>query len=152
MKLKVLIALSLLFVTGRLVFADNPLVTHIYTADPTARVFNDTLYVYPSHDVPESDGKTGNNNFFMEDYHVFSTVDLMHFTDHGMILHQRDVDWVDNDSNAMWAPDCVEKDGKYYFYFPGNFKIAGAAGSANFVPARQFGAAFLSASHDYPGN
>ena len=120
-------------------FADNPLVTHIYTADPTARVFEGKLYIYPSHDIPEYDGKTGINNFFMEDYHVFSTTDLMNYTDHGVILHQEDVDWVDNDSNAMWAPDCIEKNGKYYFYFPGNFKVGVAIAdhpAGPFVPVQ----------------
>ncbi len=105
------------------IHADNPLVTHIYTADPTARVFNDTLYIYPSHDIKEHSGLHGSNGYMMEDYHVFSTTDLMNFTDHGVILSQTDVPYVDNNSYAMWAPDCIERDGKYYFYFPGNFHI-----------------------------
>ena len=54
----------------------------------------------------------------MEDYHVFSTDDLRTWTDHGVILRQEDVPWGKKDAYSMWAPDCVEKDGKYYFYFP----------------------------------
>ncbi len=118
-----IIILALLWGSSIVGKADNPLVTHIFTADPTARVFNDTLYVYPSHDIVEHDGLAGNNGFMMEDYHVFSTTDLMNYTDHGVILDQKDVSWVDNSSYAMWAPDCVTKNGKFYFYYPGNFKI-----------------------------
>lgn len=119
------------------VWADNPLVTHIYTADPTARVFNDVLYVYPSHDINEQNGLSGKNGFMMRDYHVFSTTDLINYTDHGVILDQEDVDWVDNNSFAMWAPDCIEKGGKFYFYFPGNFKVGVAVSDSPtgpFVP------------------
>ena len=67
---------------GLLVRAQNPFITHIYTADPTARVFNDTLYVYPSHDI-DCEAGFGENDFCMEDYHVFSTTDFSAWTDHG---------------------------------------------------------------------
>ncbi|GGA68974.1 hypothetical protein GCM10011369_08260 [Neiella marina] len=103
--------------------ADNPLVTHIYTADPTARVFGDTLYVFPSHDIVEHDGLRGLNGFMMPDYHLFSSQDLMNFTDHGVILHQDQISWIEPNSFEMWAPDAVEKDGKYYFYFPAQDQI-----------------------------
>lgn len=54
----------------------------------------------------------------MADYHVFSSTNLTDWTDHGVILTQNKVPWVQPDSYSMWAPDCVYKDGKYYFYFP----------------------------------
>jgi hypothetical protein len=54
----------------------------------------------------------------MEDYHVFSSENLSDWTDHGMIVTQNKVPWVKPDSYSMWAPDCIERDGKYYFYFP----------------------------------
>ena len=56
--------------------------------------------------------------FCMEDYHVFSSADLSEWTDHGMIVTQNKVPWVRPDSYSMWAPDCIERNGKYYFYFP----------------------------------
>ena len=56
--------------------------------------------------------------FCMEDYHVFSSENLTDWTDHGMIVTQNKVPWVRPNSYSMWAPDCVEKNGKYYFYFP----------------------------------
>jgi len=101
------------------VVAQNPFVTHIYTADPTARVFNGKLYVYPSHDVDTCTGGQGDNGFCMPDYHMFSTDDhLYNWTDHGTIVSQNTVPWVEANSFGMWAPDCVFKDGTYYFYFP----------------------------------
>ncbi|RYY76265.1 MAG: carbohydrate-binding protein [Gammaproteobacteria bacterium] len=100
-------------------FATNPLIMDQFTADPTARVFDGKIYVYPSHDIkapPEYKGKP--DWFVMEDYHVFSSTNLTDWKDHGMIVSQTDVKWADPTAYAMWAPDCVFKDGKYYFYFP----------------------------------
>ena len=54
----------------------------------------------------------------MEDYHVFSSENLTDWTDHGVIVSQNQVPWVKPDSYSMWAPDCVYRNGKYYFYFP----------------------------------
>ena len=54
----------------------------------------------------------------MEDYHVFSSENLTDWTDHGVILNQKQVPWGNPTGYSMWAPDCIEKDGKYYFFFP----------------------------------
>lgn len=93
------------------------LVKHLYTADPSAHVFNGKLYIYPSHDIesgiPENDN---GDHFDMHDYHVFSMDDINgDVTDHGVALDVKDVPW---SGRQMWAPDAAEKDGKYYFYFP----------------------------------
>ena len=99
--------------------ATNPLITDQFTADPTARVFDGRIYVYPSHDIREPPGYTGRPNWFvMEDYHVFSSDNLTDWKDHGVILSRNDVPWADKTAYAMWAPDAVFKDGKYLFYFP----------------------------------
>ena len=101
----------------------NPIIRDQFTADPSARVFNGRVYVYPSHDIQAPPGKGLRSNWFcMEDYHVFSSSDLTEWTDHGVILSQYTVPWVDSTSYSMWAPDCIEKDGKYYFYFPSGQK------------------------------
>ena len=103
--------------------ATNPLIMDQFTADPTARVFEGRVYVYPSHDIREPADYTGRKNWFvMEDYHVFSSANLTDWTDHGVIFSQKDVPWADPKGFAMWAPDCVFKDGKYYFYFPAKAK------------------------------
>lgn len=97
----------------------NPFIIHMYTADPSARVWEDgRLYVYPSQDIDPPRGCD-----LMDKYHVFSTDDMINWTDHGQIIEAADVPWgkkpsLEGDATFMWAPDCVYKNGKYYFYFP----------------------------------
>ena len=110
----------------------TPLVSHIYTADPSAHVFEGKLYIYPSHDLPSNglDDGTG-DHFQMQDYHVLSIDNIgTPCIDHGEALHIKDVPWA---SKQMWAPDAAYKNGKYYFYFPakdkdGIFRIGAAIG------------------------
>jgi hypothetical protein len=107
-------------------FATNPLIMDQFTADPTARVFDGRIYVYPSHDIDEPPGYSGRPKWFvMEDYHVFSSDNLTDWKDHGVIVTRSGVPWADQNVYAMWAPDCVFKDGKYYFYFPAMAKDGG---------------------------
>ncbi|MBQ0061408.1 MAG: family 43 glycosylhydrolase [Bacteroidales bacterium] len=98
--------------------AQNPIIRDQFTADPTARVFNGKIYLYPSHDIPAPDDYARKDWFCMADYHVFSSENLVDWTDHGIIVDQKDVPWGDPKAYSMWAPDCIEKDGKYYFFFP----------------------------------
>ena len=100
-----------------MVAAQNPIIRDQFTADPTARVFNGRVYLYPSHDIFPPEGQR-QDWFCMEDYHVFSSENLTDWTDHGVIVTQNKVPWVRPNSYSMWAPDCVERNGKYYFYFP----------------------------------
>jgi len=102
-------------------FLTQPLIPGIYTADPSAHVFNGRLFVYPSHDIdagvpPDDLG----SHFAMRDYHVFSMDSVGGtITDHGVVLDIKDVPWA---GRQMWAPDAAEKGGKYYFYFPAKDK------------------------------
>ena len=113
--------------------AQNPIVRNQFSADPTARVFNGKVYVFPSHDIPAPEGKGLRKDWFcMADYHVFSSENLSDWTDHGMIVSQNKVAWVDSTTYSMWAPDCIERNGKYYFYFPANKNIAGPNGRKGF--------------------
>ena len=84
---------GLLLVCGITVTAQNPIITGQFTADPTARVFNGRMYVYPSHDIRHPHDKS-NTWFCMPDYHVFSSDNLTDWTDHGVILDQENVEWV----------------------------------------------------------
>ena len=111
------IILSISMLSTLAVSAQNPVIRDQFAADPTARVFNNKVYVYPSHDIPAPEGQR-QNWFCMADYHVFSSENLTVWTDHGMILSQEQVPWGKTDAYSMWAPDCVYKNGKYYFYFP----------------------------------
>src|SRR5690554_4735285 len=113
--------------------AQNPIIRDQFTADPSARVFNGRMYVFPSHDIQAPEGKGLRKDWFcMEDYHVFSSENLIDWTDHGMILSQYDVPWADSTSYSMWAPDCIERNGTYYFYFPANRKPTGTNRRAGF--------------------
>jgi hypothetical protein len=102
----------------QVIVAQNPIIRDQYSADPSARVFGDRVYVYPSHDIFAAEGKGRVGWFCMEDYHVFSSANLTDWTDHGVIVTQNKVPWVRPDSYSMWAPDCIERKGKYYFFFP----------------------------------
>ena len=115
--IKVSLLLVSLFAVLTTTTAQNPIIRDQYTADPTARVFNGKMYLYPSHDIFPPEGQR-QDWFCMEDYHVFSSENLTDWTDHGVIVTQNKVPWVRQNSYSMWAPDCVERNGKYYFYFP----------------------------------
>ncbi len=89
----------------------------IYTADPSAHVFNGRIYIYPSHDIesgiPENDL---GDHFDMRDYHIFSMDDVNGaVTDHGVVLDVKNIPWA---GRQLWAPDVAHKNGKYYLYFP----------------------------------
>jgi GH43 family beta-xylosidase len=116
--LKFFLLLALVVSCLRPVCAQNPFITNQFTADPSARVFGNRVYVYPSHDIRGRPGQGRPGWFCMEDYHVFSSANLTDWTDHGVIVTQNKVPWVKPDSYSMWAPDCIARNGKYYFYFP----------------------------------
>lgn len=118
---KKLISLALACISIGTVSAQNPIIRNQYTADPTARVFNGRVYMFPSHDII-SPVEPERKWFCMEDYHMFSSTDLVEWTDHGVILSQEDVPWGNPKGYSMWAPDCIEHEGKYYFYFPDGAK------------------------------
>ena len=95
----------------------KPLVSHIYTADPSAHVFNGKIYIYPSHDIDAGEAFDDlGSHFAMEDYHVLSMDSIGSETiDNGVALHVDDVPWA---KQQMWAPDAHEKEGFYYLFFP----------------------------------
>ncbi|PRY49195.1 glycosyl hydrolase family 43 [Arcticibacter pallidicorallinus] len=98
-------------------YLSQPLVSHMYTADPSAHVFDGRIYIYPSHDVdlgtPQS---VGGDHFDMRDYHVFSMDSIGgKVTDHGVGLSLEDVPWA---KRQLWAPDAAYKNGTYYLFFP----------------------------------
>jgi arabinoxylan arabinofuranohydrolase len=89
----------------------NPVITE-GSADPSVRVFNNRVFIYSSHDFSRD-----NDFWIMKDWKVYSSADLVNFTDHGIVLKGKEVPWA-IDPDHCWAPDCAEKNGKYYFYFP----------------------------------
>ncbi|MBH1998469.1 MAG: glycoside hydrolase family 43 protein [Sphingomonadaceae bacterium] len=115
-------------------YLSQPLVSEIYTADPSAHVWNGKIYVYPSHDIdgPTPEDDLG-SHFEMRDYRILSMDRVGGPVTLGPVaLDVKDVPWADK---QMWAPDAAHKDGTYYLYFPakdrsGAFRI-GVATSSN---------------------
>ncbi|MGY2130652.1 glycoside hydrolase family 43 protein [Hymenobacter sp. HD11105] len=98
-------------------YLNKPLISDIYTADPSAHVFNGRIYIYPSHDIetgmPENDN---GDHFAMRDYHILSMDSIGgKVTDHGVALDIKDIPWA---GRQLWAPDAAFKNGTYYLYFP----------------------------------
>ena len=100
------------------VFLNDPMVSEIYTADPSAHIFNGKIYVYPSHDIVEENPMYDDcgSQYAMRDYRVLS-MDYVGgpVTIHDVALDLKDVPWA---KRQFWAPDAAEKDGKFYLYFP----------------------------------
>jgi hypothetical protein len=116
----------------------QPIVSNIYTADPSAHVFDGKIYIYPSHDIEAGIPFNDNGDHFgMEDYHVISMNSINDVAvDNGVALHVKDVPWAER---QMWAPDAAHKNGKYYLYFPakranGIFQIGIAIGDSPVGP------------------
>lgn len=102
-------------------YLSEPLVTHMYTADPAAHVFDGRIYIYPSHDIDAGiTDRTDGNHYAMRDYHVLSLEQVGgKVTDHGVALDLKDVPWA---SRQLWAPDVACVKGRYYLYFPARDK------------------------------
>ena len=112
----------------------KPLITHVYTADPSAHVFDGKIYIYPSHDIDAGDAFDDlGSHFDMQDYHVFSMDNPeAEAVDHGVALHVKDIPWAEK---QLWAPDAAHKNGTYYLFFPakdyeGIFRIGVATSSS----------------------
>jgi beta-xylosidase len=99
----------------------KPLITSMFTADPSANVFDGKLYIYPSHDLDiEKESNDNGDQYAMEDYHVFEMDDMTKPPrDCGLALHLDQVPWA---AKQMWAPDAACKNGTYYLYFPARDK------------------------------
>ncbi len=98
-----------------------PILQTHYTADPSPLVIGDTLFLYVSHDSHADeimDARERNSaGFFMYDWLLYSTTDMLNWTDHGPVASLRDFSWRGRD-NGAWAVQCVERNGKYYLYCP----------------------------------
>lgn len=95
------------------IFAQNPIVQTNYTADPAPMVYNNTVYLYTTHDADE----TIDDFFTMPDWQCYSSTDMVNWTDHGIVASLKDFTWLDK-TNGAWAPQCIERNGKFYLYCP----------------------------------
>lgn len=105
------VSLILLLVCPVAAVAQRPLIQTKYTADPAPVVVNDTIYLYTTHDEDDADG------FKMLDWLLYTSTDMVNWTDHGAVASLKDFAWNPRD-NGAWAEQVVERDGKYYMYCP----------------------------------
>ena len=97
--------------------AQNPIVQTCFTTDPAPMVHDGTLYVYTGHDEDKADF------FWMQEWRVYSTDDMVNWTDHGSPLAIESFEWADD---RAWAAQCVERQGKFYWYVCLHSKLTGA--------------------------
>lgn len=105
------------------VMAQRPAIQTKFTADPAPLVYKDVVYLYTGHD--EDYAPEGMAGFRMKDWLLYTSTDMVNWTDHGPIADLHNFKWADpgNGSwggyeNGAWAPQCVERNGKFYFYCP----------------------------------
>ena len=118
-------------------FCKNPIVTSMYTADPAPLVYGDTLYLYVTHD----EDQLVNDFYTMLDWHCYSTKDMVNWTDHGTVFSLDDIYWADD---RAWAPQAIERNGKFYLYCPvhktgGGMAIAVGVSDSPIGPFKDFG-------------
>ena len=98
-----------------------PLFQTKYTADPSPMVVSDTLFLYTSHDASPEDIPDANEKnsagFFMYDWLLWSTTDMVNWTEHGAVASLKEFPWRSRE-NGAWAIQTVERNGKYYLYAP----------------------------------
>ncbi len=109
-KISLLIALTL-FISSMATKAQRPIIQTKYTADPAPMVYNDTVFLYTTHDEDDAQG------FKMFDWLLYTSTDMVNWTDHGAVASLKSFEWVKRD-NGAWAPQCIERNGKFYMYCP----------------------------------
>lgn len=114
--MKKILLSALLAASATVANAQNPIVQTCFTTDPAPMVSGDRLYVYTGHDENNADF------FWMQEWRVYSTADMVNWTDHGSPLALESFSWADD---RAWAPQCVERNGKFYLYIPAHSNISG---------------------------
>ncbi|WP_311948036.1 glycoside hydrolase family 43 protein [Mucilaginibacter terrae] len=109
--LKGLFAFILIIIAFTKAHAQNPVIQTKYTADPAPLVYHDTVFLYTSHDEDDAFG------FKMQNWLLYTSTDMVNWTEHGEIASLKDFKWVPYD-NGAWAPQCVQRNGKFYLYCP----------------------------------
>ena len=100
---------TLLACAGQTVlYAQEPIIQTKYTADPAPMVYNDTVFLYTSHDEDDAQGY----GFKMLDWQLYTSTDMVNWTDHGPIASLKDFTWRKRD-NGAWALQVVERNGKF---------------------------------------
>jgi len=106
-----LISIICFIVWWQVCLAQNPIIQTKYTADPAPMVYNDTVFLYVGHDEDDAFG------FKMFDWLLYSSTDMVNWTDHGAVASLKNFKWVNTD-NGAWAAQCIERNGKFFLYCP----------------------------------
>lgn len=101
--------------------AQNPIIQTNYTADPAPAVFNDTVFLYTSHDDDAAEG------FLMKNWLLYTSTDMVNWTDHGEVASLKTFSGWANQKNGAWALQCVKRNNKYYIYCPIQMQGIGVA-------------------------
>ena len=96
------------------VFAENPIIQTKFTADPAPVVWNDTVFLYTTHD---EDAATGSGGFLMKNWMLYTSTDMVNWQDHGIVASLSDFKWGPQE-NGAWAPQVIQRNSKFYFYAP----------------------------------
>ena len=107
------LATFLVCVGQTVLYAQEPIIQTKYTADPAPMVYNDTVFLYTSHDEDDAQGY----GFKMLDWQLYTSTDMVNWTDHGAVASLKDFTWRKRD-NGAWALQVVERNGKFYMYCP----------------------------------
>jgi beta-xylosidase len=91
--------------------AQNPIIQTKFTADPAPLVYHDTVFLFTGHDEDDAFG------FMMKDWLLYTSTDMVNWTDHGAVASLKDFKWLDTD-NGAWAAQCVSRNGRFYLYCP----------------------------------
>ena len=113
---RLVITISLIICHLSFCIAQNPFVQTWFTSDPAPMVHNGRLYVYTGHDEDNADF------FWMQEWRIYSTEDMVNWTDHGSPLALESFSWADD---RAWASQCIERNGKFYWYICAHSKISG---------------------------
>ena len=114
--MRTIISLLHMLTLSALAAAQNPIVQTCYTSDPAPLVVGDRLYVYTGHD------EDGADFFWMQEWRVYSTTDMVNWTDHGSPLALESFSWADD---RAWAAQTIERDGKFYWYICAHSRLSG---------------------------
>ena len=115
-KFKYLCVAGALFLIPAWTSAQNPFVQTWFTSDPAPMVHDGTMYVYTGHDEDKADF------FWMQEWRVYSTNDMVNWQDHGSPLALESFSWADD---RAWASQCIERDGKFFWYICAHSKLSG---------------------------
>jgi len=126
LKKTISVVIIAIFALGETCYADNPIIQTKYTADPAPMVYHDTVFLYTGHDEDDASG------FKMLNWLLYTSTDMVNWTDCGAIAGVKDpvrtFAWADG--HSAWAPQCVARNGKFYFYCPTIYQGAMAIGVA----------------------